>query len=236
MPSANTTIPPYINRYFCKRCGAHVFACQKHSEQYFVAAGLWEENAPLIKTIQHSQPLQTQDGLAPLLPAESGKASSLCYLHAGLSDEPPSPGEETREEGVMNGRELPARCHSEWIEFYVTLPNPSSTEPSSPWPGLLVPYHSSPSENTADVKWWLQDQNTKYLAGACVCQSCRLGSGFPIQSWAFIPKSNLLNADPSPLAFGAGTIQQYENPPGVYRGFCNCVVQRLSGIVKQGPS
>jgi hypothetical protein len=37
--------------------------------------------------------------------------------------------------------------------------------------------------------------------GTCVCNSCRLSSGFPIQTWAFVPKSNIFNADGSPLVF-----------------------------------
>ncbi|KAL2150079.1 hypothetical protein VTH82DRAFT_7755 [Thermothelomyces myriococcoides] len=32
----------------------------------------------------------------------------------------------------------------------------------------------------------------RYLAGTCACPSCRLTSGFEVQTWAFIPRRNIL--------------------------------------------
>ena len=77
--------------------------------------------------------------------------------------------------------------------------------------------------NKADVKWWLipsspppspperttnpsppaatsspsspSPPQVKYLAGLCACTTCRLTSGFDIQSWCFIPKTNILTMD-----------------------------------------
>ncbi|KAI9042251.1 GFA family protein [Aspergillus affinis] len=212
---------PCISRYFCKTCGAHVFARQKQTEQYFVAAGLWEENPPPFQLIRHWQAKDTRDrGLSAFFPVDPGATSPGCYLYADTHCQQGREDERKIEEWTEDDRRLPAGCHCGGIEFYVTSSDPGSNDASSPWPDLLVPYHSGSPENPADVKWWLRDEGKKYLAGTCACRSCRLASGFPIQTWAFIPKSNLQNADGTALSFGLGTMRQYESSPGIYREFC----------------
>ena len=208
-----------VSRYFCQTCGAHVFAHAKHTGQFFVAAGLIGRS-PSTKFIRHWRAAETRDGgLTPFLPGESGNPASACWLHAV----PRSPSEAGCEPPSRSSDELLiARCHCGGVEFYITRPDSSSTKPTSPWPDLLAPYHSRSSRNPTDVKWWLQHGNTKYLAGTCACPSCRLASGFPIQSWAFVPKANLYSIDRAPLVFGSGTMKQYNSSPGVYREFCSC--------------
>ncbi|PWY77194.1 hypothetical protein BO94DRAFT_193694 [Aspergillus sclerotioniger CBS 115572] len=207
-----------VSRYFCQTCGAHVFAHAKHTGQFFVAAGLLVRS-PSTKSIRHWRAAETRDGgLTPFLPGESGNPASACWLHAV-----PSSSSETKcEPPSRSSDELLARCHCGGIEFYITRPDSSSTKPTSPWPDLLAPYHSRSSRNPTDVKWWLQHGNTRYLAGTCACPSCRLANGFPIQSWAFVPRANLYSIRRAPLAFGNGTMKQYNSSPGVYREFCSC--------------
>ncbi|PYH93499.1 hypothetical protein BO71DRAFT_399716 [Aspergillus ellipticus CBS 707.79] len=209
-----------ISRYFCKTCGAHVFAHSKHMGQSFVATGLLGEGLPPTQSIRHWRAAETRDGgLTSFLPGETGSAS-VCWLRTAPSHQGSSSPVDP-EPASQDSDGLLARCHCGGVEFYITRPDASSLEPTSPWPDLLVPYYSQSSENPADVKWWLQDINTKYLAGTCACPSCRLASGFPIQAWAFVPKSNLYNLSKTPLAFGTGTMQQYSSSPGVYRDFCS---------------
>ncbi len=117
--------------------------------------------------------------------------------------------------------ELRAACHCGGVDFVVTRPNAASRQCSSPWPDLIVPYHSTSSENSKDVKWWIREKGTKYLAGTCACRSCRLGSGSPIQAWAFIPKAKILQRDGSPLDYNMGTLKQIESSEGCYRNFCD---------------
>lgn len=86
--------------------------------------------------------------------------------------------------------------------------------------------------NPESIKWWLRDSSPsaypphsdaqrhpspeslekasdedlsryRYLAGTCACRSCRLTSGFEIQTWAFIPRCNILVNVPSPSTPGA---------------------------------
>ncbi|EXJ69004.1 uncharacterized protein A1O5_07939 [Cladophialophora psammophila CBS 110553] len=115
---------------------------------------------------------------------------------------------------------LHAGCHCGGVNFLITRPNALSKQCWSPWPDLIVPYHSSSSENREDVKWWLRANDSKYLAGTCACRSCRLGSGSPIQAWAFIPKANLLQLDGKPLDYNMETLKQIESSKGCFREFC----------------
>jgi hypothetical protein len=102
----------------------------------------------------------------------------------------------------------------------------------------MIPYHTKDPRisNPEDVKWWLRANDTKYLAGTCACRSCRLASGFEIQTWTFVPRSNVyfhLSTDGGdrdsgksvvlPLDFGKlpkGILRSYESSPGVLREFC----------------
>ncbi|KAB8270816.1 Mss4-like protein [Aspergillus minisclerotigenes] len=208
------------SRYFCRTCGAHVFAHLKHTGQYFVAAGLIVEGSRRTKTIWHWRTSDTRDGgLTSFLPGESKETMSACWLELSSNNQPGYSAEIPPADDKSHS--LRARCHCGGVAFYITLPDSTSFKPSSPWPDLLVPYYKSSSENAQDVKWWLRDRNTKYLAGTCACRSCRLASGFPIQTWAFIPKSNIVNASGSPLVFTETTMQRYESSPDIYREFCN---------------
>ncbi|KAI1325687.1 hypothetical protein F5Y16DRAFT_377246 [Xylariaceae sp. FL0255] len=119
-------------------------------------------------------------------------------------------GEKGKDNDVLNGS-----CQCGTVRFHITRPNEASRLPRSNFADLLVPYHtgSSSIENLDDEKWWLypsrrstttseagggQEQKqetskfTRYLAGTCACRSCRLNSGFEIQTWAFVPMANIL--------------------------------------------
>ncbi|KAI1755801.1 hypothetical protein F4782DRAFT_487044 [Xylaria castorea] len=162
---------------------------------------------------------------------------------------------------------LKAFCHCRTVEFQITRPNVTSKFPRSNYPDLMVPYHtSSPHiQNPEDNKWWLrprfshnsmetkaaeEGQLSRYLAGTCACRSCRLTSGFEIQTWAFIPRTNIFfrihesrrgaftleswsppspnesgeGADIVPLDFATlppGILTSYESSQGVRREFCS---------------
>ncbi|PYI29124.1 hypothetical protein BP00DRAFT_376106 [Aspergillus indologenus CBS 114.80] len=216
-----------IVRYFCKTCGAHALAYSRPSERYFVAAGLLVDNAnsPRTRSVRHWRASETRDGgLTSFLEGEPATMASTCWLRAysnSDSDRSCSEAKANIERSPQDSMELRGQCHCAGVEFYVTRPDASSTEATSPWSDLLVPYYANSSENPADVKWWLRNANTRYLAGTCACPSCRLASGCPIQPWAFVPKANLLDARKAPFEFGAGTMQRVESSPGVYREFCS---------------
>ncbi|KAJ5431004.1 hypothetical protein N7445_008736 [Penicillium cf. griseofulvum] len=213
----------HVSRFFCKTCGAHVFARLQPAGQFFVASGLLAaKNVLSVRAVEHWQTGDTGDGgISALLPGTESTVAG-CRLHTSSSIESPTRESITPVEYTSTSQHLQARCLCGGIKLYITKPDRSSSQASSPWPDLLVPYHSGSGANAGDIKWWLRDGDTKYIAGTCVCNSCRLSSGFPIQTWAFVPKSNIFNADGSPLAFGAGTMRRHRSSPGVYREFCSC--------------
>jgi hypothetical protein len=126
-----------------------------------------------------------------------------------------------RREAAETSSFLDACCHCGGVAFRITRPDATSRACSSPWPDLIVPYHSNAPDKPEDVKWWLQDNDSKYLAGTCACKSCRLGLGSPIQAWAFVPKSNILQINGRPMDYNMGTLKQFESSKGCFREFCN---------------
>ncbi|KAJ5747215.1 uncharacterized protein N7511_008911 [Penicillium nucicola] len=218
-----------VSYFFCKTCGAHVFAHSELNHQFFVASGLLAaKDCPKVQRIEHWKESDTGDGGLSTFLAGTQSDIPSCRLRAyDISNSPQNRSQETEDLVATEPAEqsiLQARCLCGGIQFYITPPDASSSQASSPWADLLVPYHSGSSSNPDDVKWWLRekDGHTKYLAGTCTCTTCRLSSGFPIQTWSFIPKTNIFNTDGSPLAFDQGTMQQYNSSPGVYREFCRC--------------
>jgi hypothetical protein len=130
--------------------------------------------------------------------------------------------------------EVQASCHCGLVRFHITRPNQASLAPSSDFPDLMIPYISEDPriKNPDGEKWWLRanetETKTRFLAGTCACRSCRLVSGFEIQAWTFVPRSNIFfhrgTDQVMPLDFEkvheAGVIQGYESSEGVIREFC----------------
>ncbi|KAI1339271.1 hypothetical protein F5Y15DRAFT_383722 [Xylariaceae sp. FL0016] len=151
---------------------------------------------------------------------------------------------------------LKGRCHCGDIRFHITHPDAASVLPKSNFPDLMVPYHDPANAelltNPNGEKWWLcpepRDGGTdetrgkeredegrsmaRYRAGFCACPSCRLTSGFEIQPWSFVPRSNIrmhvhdpdhhrpsvaLTEGFEPLR---GVLRSYASSPGVVREFC----------------
>ncbi|KAL4949964.1 Mss4-like protein [Aspergillus filifer] len=207
-----------LDRYFCGVCGAHVFAYVQRTGHFFVASGVIDD-PPQTENIRHWGVNDTEDGgLSSFLPGDV-QEGSLCWLESHSGDQGPERTKSARQR--KNPAQLLLQCHCEGIELYITPPDSSSEKPWSPWPDLIVPYYSADSaENKEDAKWWLRAAKTKYIAGTCACRTCRKASGFPIQTWAFIPKSNILTEQQSETTFREGTLKRYDSSPGVYREFC----------------
>lgn len=208
-----------VSRLHCSTCGAHVFAHNESSNVFSVASGSLQSAQHVIEVVHHQWVEDTKDGGLSSFLTEVGNCRVSSSLHGADSGQ----GDQ-RQSWPLVPREnsLHGRCHCGGVEYFVTPPTSASRDLSSPWPDLLVPYHSGSSANIADAKWWLRSNDTKFTAGNCTCRSCRLASGFPIQSWAFIPKCNILQPDNTPLDFKLGTLRRYESSPGVYREFCAC--------------
>lgn len=210
--------------------------------------GLWEP-----QYARHINVLGTRDG---------GLSSYLPEIRGRQMDDRSLWGEPAlavgTDDGTRNEDALPASCHCGNVSFHVTRPDQSSGVPKRGYSDLIHPFCSTPAEivaNPEDEKWWLraprpgiapprsqtQDSSTptRYLAGTCACRSCRLISGFEVQSWAFVPRGNIFwhmslpdthHSETAqiitPLDFKTlppGILKSYHSSPGVVREFCaNC--------------
>jgi hypothetical protein len=129
------------------------------------------------------------------------------------------PQKPQRQEGEED--RLKAQCHCGGVKFYITRPNEESKKAQSPFPDLMVPFHTGASPaNPEHETWFLRSNGTKYLAGTCTCTSCRVSMGFEIQTWAFIPKCNIFQENGQGLDFEMGTMRRYGSSEGVSREFC----------------
>ncbi|KAB5559767.1 glutathione-dependent formaldehyde-activating enzyme [Coniochaeta sp. 2T2.1] len=241
---------PHSTSYFCPKCGCHVFACSKRSvtprglkesiegtEQWAVATGTIAgspDNGSGSSKMSDGSPSgwrwywthdkvdDTQDGGISVWINSALKSAPVTHIQSI---------------GAADSTILPASCHCGTVRFHITRPDESSRMPKSPFPDLMLPYcrtDASILKNPSDVKWWLRGKDkTKYLAGTCACRSCRLSSGFDIQTWAFVSRSNIRIYSTSPtseeedeprlLDFGtipSGVLKSYESSPGVAREFC----------------
>ena len=206
-----------VTRSFCSHCGANVLFQDDKAPRPDISTGIFDKTNGFLELRCHIFLPDTKDG----------------GLSAWISDVPAFEGLPNRSKRVqcsdykgpasalIGGTELEAYCHCKGVQFKISRPTRASKELSSPWPDLQKPYISGPPDNKDDVKWWLRANDTKYLAGICVCSSCRLASGFDIQTWAFIPKANIFQSNGDPLNFAIGTLKRYKSSEGTFREFCS---------------
>lgn len=97
---------------------------------------------------------------------------------------------------------IPLHCHCKRVQLRITRPTEASALvfPPPDWPHLIYPAHNGRDVKTKQGQvWWLSEDRKRFLAGTCTCRSCRLGVGFDIMSWSFIPLINLEFADGSAI-------------------------------------
>ncbi len=217
-PLTNYETSDIVTRCFCSHCGANVWLQYKREDRPNICSGALDKADGIIKLKNHIFVSDTKDGgLSTWIP------DSDIAAWEGFSKENKQidvTAMSITQSTVEHTTELYAHCQCKGVQFKITRPNQASKDLSSPWPDLVKPYHSESPENKEDVKWWLRADDTKYLAGSCACKSCRVASSFDIQSWAFVPKANILQLDEKPLDFGMGSLEQCSTAEGVHRNFC----------------
>ncbi|PPQ87333.1 hypothetical protein CVT25_002084 [Psilocybe cyanescens] len=235
------TYSPDVTRYFCSSCSALLFwVPHRPSEEdhWTVSTGALERTDGVVKLGYHIWIGDTLDGgLADHLRTVDGVQLTWFKGEPGSEELPVgwNAVEKRVTSNTIDAKEelLHAHCHCGMIKFAITRPTEASLLPSAPYPDLLYPHntsHLSKISNLHDEKWWLRPANlstpTKYLAGHCMCNTCRLTSGFEIQSWAFVPLVNIVTPDTGePLRLAkegsrpAG-LKQYITSTGKYRESC----------------
>ena len=207
-----------LSRYFCSTCSTHLY-CRYNSDGHFEAShgSVLGKTDDLFEFVGHWWLEDTKDGGGSVwLKDFNGKAMSrwmtdwnkgqqvsLDWRTTNMSDKsaPIDPHEKLR-----------GHCHCNGVDFLISRPDEASLKASSPWPDLLVPWNSGQSDaNPENKPWWLSDDHTKYLAGTCACDSCRMIAGFDIIEWAFVPVSNMSLPDGSQFNPPFGTMTPYDS-------------------------
>lgn len=224
-----------ITQYFCTKCGAHMLAhclSKTANEATFwdVMTGTLEKFDGIVNVKGYGYLHDTLDGgFADFLPTLNGRelerwshepheSSQLpLYWRASQTDKQP-------QQPSSNDR-LAAHCKCGGVSFHIARPSLQSTQASRSWPDLLIPHYAQCTEkkDPASESWWLRANKTKFLAGLCACDSCRLGSGMEITSWAFVPSIDItLDAEGKvPFDRSFGKLKGYDSSEGVLRYFCS---------------
>lgn len=227
-----------ITQYFCKRCGSTMLAhCMPNpknpdrKENWDVMTGTLETFDDTIDLKGYEYIHDTRDG---------GFSDFLTNLDKRTLDRwPYDINEETHlplhwrkpqpSASIDPTIRLPAHCKCNGVRFYIARPSAQSTHASRDWPDLLIPFYEQiklkdQEPGREHETWWLRANKTKFLAGLCSCDSCRLASGMEITAWAFVPKIDV-SLDPEgqvPYEGGTfGTLQSYNSSEGVTRVFCS---------------
>ncbi|KAI5459996.1 glutathione-dependent formaldehyde-activating enzyme [Mariannaea sp. PMI_226] len=215
-------------RYFCSTCGCHVLRSKADTE-WELATGVIIETVPDDGSItgrymNHVHVSETKDGgSAVWLPEVDGQKMETPGFHPSVRDATSDEEEH-----------LAASCDCGRVIFHITRPSPASYLPRSNYSDVIYPYNTTDPaivRNPGDEKWWIRDNGTKYLGGTCACRSCRLISGFEIQTWVFVPRVNIVfhawdesgNETAAPLDFDtlpANILTSYRSSPDVLREFC----------------
>lgn len=202
-------------RLFCGVCGCHVFHnfavsptstalaqnvgdVQPPAGSFAVATGAIIESPDQQEGTDSgvSQVDDTRDGgLGPWLPMAEMKGRTRV----------PETG--SSKESAYNS--VPAACGCGNVKLLLQRPRGLAQLPYSPYPDLMFPYKTTPMEkldNPSDEKWYLRGtgEGARYLAGTCACKSCRLSTGYEIQTWAFIPRLAIsISVPPDAAATGS---------------------------------
>lgn len=234
---------PTVKLYFCSTCGCHIFRSitSKSQNTIELASG----------TLVDSDGSRLDDSFTRFGPhvnvaetGDGGLAKWMTNIPTQSRETTPHYSQSDIVTSSASGHDADihmASCLCKRVTFQVHAPTEASLSPHSHFADLIIPFHTQDPDikNPSNVKWWMRKNNTRFMAGTCACKSCRLVSGFEIQSWAFVPRVNIMfatgdsNSDDDGqnsnttweiLNFDKlhrnGTLIGYESSQGVLREFC----------------
>ena len=224
---------PQVKRYFCAKCGTHLFYCSKldaasETESWSVATGalsnagdgiveyqlhehvqvsVEEDGMDLIALLDDKLPryaTDESDGKPPLTDAQISALLGIARPphHASTSAPNTVAGDSSKQ------MEISCRCGS--VRGLLSRP---LARPENKW--------LQSAEVTSSNMW---------KGCHCLCQSCRLSSGYPLMSWIFPPHEHvtwLPSPNPAPLPPGKGEdckaaagMSYWRSSADVERSFC----------------
>ncbi|KAL8951624.1 MAG: hypothetical protein Q9222_002424 [Ikaeria aurantiellina] len=209
----------HLTRYFCGNCGASIYNHDAATGNYNIASGVLDKSEGLLTFRQHIYAVDTKDGgLSSWLDGltwagepEKSEKIDVSRLAAAM---------ESASEAKKSSQVLKCHCQCGGVQFNITRPDRESRNVFSPLPDLMVPYHLPQPQKNPGFAWWLRANGTKYFAGTCACDSCRLSTGYDIQAWAFVPKTNIRQMNGEEMNYEMGTLKRYVHSRRAEREFC----------------
>ena len=217
-----------ITEYFCKTCGSHMLALTSESGTtpcWDATCGSLEKADESVYRVKlHEFITDTIDGgFSDFLPSINGKPITRWSLHPNKSEQLPQYWQSPERPQVKASPSDRLHCHCKCggVNFWIARPSERSKKASGAWPDLLIPHYLGQPKSDGSA-WWLRDNGTKFLAGNCSCNSCRLDTGMEFISWAFVPTLDIsLDAEgKTSFSLPFGTLQGYRSSPDVNRYHC----------------
>ena len=225
-----------ITQYFCPQCGSHMLAQFPKDDQspsgevaWAVATGSLESIEGVVGVARHIFVADTLDGgFADFLRDVNGQGIERWPQHVGKNEQLPlhwRDSEWNKPGQAEHPTPLHAHCKCEGVSFYISRPSAASAEVTAEWPDVMIPEHDT-GKKPPPAAWWLRGNGTKYLAGLCTCNSCRLAAGMEWVQWAFIPTTTISldpagrNPFPAQTPYSFGTLKHYRSSEKATRYFC----------------
>ena len=227
-----------LTDYSCPTCGTHMLAfawkdADDHSKgsSWDVMSGTLEKADGVFEIISHEFIGDTLDGgFTDFLPVDHGNTIKRRMWGFDTKEDVPlywySP--DRPEVKPSPDDKLHGHCKCGGVNFWVSRPSERSKKAAGAWPDLIIPFHSN-QPRPDHSGWWLRENGTKFLAGVCSCDSCRLDTGMEFIAWAFVPTIDISLDKDGNEAFKLpfGTLKEYRSSHDTIRyhcGTCNASV------------
>jgi len=207
--------PPYT-RYFCSTCGCHVLERDERFGRWRVCQGTLNNPEEAASINGHVFVEDTKDGgCSDWVSFVKNQKIKRWNGFPDESSEVPDGWHISEQTPIDNQAPVHAHCDCKGVTFYVSRPSEISKQTDGPCPDVL-------DESPQDKMWWLRQNHTKFLAGVCVCDSCRLATGSEMIEWAFVPTANIhLSQDCTvPFSRSFGSLKTYRSSDEASRHFC----------------
>ncbi|KAK3691341.1 hypothetical protein LTR37_018702 [Vermiconidia calcicola] len=202
-----------LTYYHCATCGAltlqHCWndaSDPSKGHNWDLATGSLEQADGVFEVQCHEHIADTLDGgFSDFLPSINGKSLPRWTANPDSEDLPLYWSSPSRPQITPSSSDnLHAHCKCTGVEFWISRP-------------------SERSKQAADKScWWLQENGTKFTAGVCSCNSCRLDCGQEMIQWAFVPTVDISLDEKGEKGYEVpfGTLRAYQSSGDVTRYFC----------------
>ena len=217
----------HLTYYYCPTCGTFMLSRKETgtpTPRWDVGTGSLEKLEGVVYVDCHEYLADTLDGgFGDFLTHEKGRQINRWPAGPDQGEQLPlywhSPSKRTITPSPED--RLHAHCKCLGVQFWLARPSARSALGKAAWPDVIIPFNAT-APKPKDTAWWLRAGGSKYLAGCCSCDSCRLATGQEWIQWAFVPAVDITldEAGEVPFRREFGTLKHYRSSGDVTRHFC----------------